>query len=137
MIVTEPKSAKGRRLVEMPQMAMDALQEHRKRMLTEGHAGCPWVFCNEAGKPIDKNNLVRRSFKPLLKRAELPDIRFHDLRHTHATLLLLAGEHPKVVQERLGHATISITLDTYSHVMPSMQKDAATKIGNLFRAESA
>ena len=118
-------------------MAMDALLEHRKRMMAEGHAGCEWVFCNEAGNPIDKNNLVRRSYKPLLKRAEIPERRFHDLRHTHATLLLLQGEHPKVVQERLGHATISITLDTYSHVLPSMQKDAAARIGDLFSAESA
>lgn len=132
VIVTSPKSAKGRRLVEMPQMAMDALQDHRKRMMAEGHAGCEWVFCNTAGKAIDKNNLVRRSYKPLLKRAGVPMRRFHDLRHTHATLMLLQGEHPKVVQERMGHATIAMTLDTYSHVMPGMQRDAADRLGNLF-----
>ena len=64
-------------------------------------------------------------------RVDLPRITFHDLRHTHATLMLGAGVHPKVVQERLGHASIQITLDTYSHVMPGMQADAAAKVGAL------
>jgi len=137
VIVTSPKSAKGRRLVELPSMTVDAIQDHRKRMLADGHAGCEWVFCNEAGNPVDKNNLVRRSFKPTLKRAELPPIRFHDLRHTHATLLLLQGEHPEVVQERLGHANIAMTLDIYSHVLPSMQRGAADRLGDMFRTESA
>jgi integrase len=132
VIVTPPKSSKGKRLVEMPQMAMDVLQDHRKRMMAEGHAGCEWVFCNTVGTPIDKNNLVRRSYKPLLKRAGVPERRFHDLRHTHATLMLLQGEHPKVVQERMGHATIGMTLDTYSHVMPGMQRGAADRLGDLF-----
>ncbi len=69
---------------------------------------------------------MARSFKPLLKRAKLPDIRLHDLRHTCATLLLSKGMHPKFVQELLGHATISITLDTYSHVLPNMGDQTAT-----------
>jgi len=72
------------------------------------------VFCDTQGGPVRKSNLVRRSFLPLLKQARLPRVRFHDLRHTAATLLLLQGVHPKVVQERLGHSQISITLDTYS-----------------------
>jgi integrase len=75
---------------------------------------------------------VRRSFKPLLKEAGLPDIRFHDLRHTAATLLLAKGVHPKIVQERLGHSSINLTLDTYSHVMPTLQRDAADKLDELF-----
>ena len=66
-----------------------------------------------------------------MKRSQLPEIRLHDLRHTHATLALRAGIHPKVVSERLGHATISITLDTYSHAIPAMQEEAAEKIANL------
>jgi integrase len=78
------------------------------------------VFASTIGTPLNRHNLVQRSFKPLLKRAELPDIRFHDLRHTCATLLLLEGVHPKFVQELLGHATVAITLDTYSHVLPGM-----------------
>jgi integrase len=89
------------------------------------------VFGDTRGGPVRKSNLVRRSFLPLLKRAGLPRIRFHDLRHTAATLLLLAGVHPKVVQERLGHSQIAITLDTYSHVLPSMGRDAAKKLDAL------
>ncbi|MBI3469167.1 MAG: site-specific integrase [Planctomycetes bacterium] len=81
-----------------------------------------------------KDNFIRRSFLPLLERAGLARIRFHDLRHTAATLMLAEGVHPKVVQERLGHATIGMTLDTYSHVLPSMQKEAAAKMDRLLRA---
>lgn len=126
----EPKSAAGRRLVTLPQFAIDALREHRKRMLAEGHPG-PWVFCAPEGGPIRKSNLLQRCFKPLLRRAGLPEIRFHDLRHTAATLLLQQGVHAKVVQERLGHSQISLTLDTYSHVLPSMQEEAAAKLDTL------
>jgi len=78
------------------------------------------VFATESGTLINPSNLRNRSFKPLLKCAGLPDICFHDLRHTCATLLLSRGVHPKFVQELLGHATMAITLDTYSHIMPSM-----------------
>ncbi len=75
--------------------------------------------------------MISRSFKPLLKRAKLPNIRFHDLRHTFATLILRNGEHPKVVQEMLSHATIAITMDTYSHLLPNMQREAAARLGSL------
>ena len=78
------------------------------------------VFTTETGAPINPSNLRQRSFAPLLKRAGLPQMRFHDLRHTCATLLLSRGVHPKFVHELLGHATTAITLDTYYHVMPSM-----------------
>ncbi len=78
------------------------------------------VFTTETGSSINPSNLRQRSFAPLLKRAGLPHIRFHDLRHTCATLLLSQNTHPKFVQELLGHATIAITLDTYSHVLPGM-----------------
>ena len=77
---------------------------------------------------MNSKNLTSRSFKPLLKSAGLPNIRFHDLRHTIATLMLQNGEHPKVVQEMLGHATIAITMDTYSHVLPNMQRDAVDRL---------
>ena len=78
-------------------------------------------------------NLIRRHFKPLLMKAELRDIRFHDLRHTCASLLLQAGEHPKIVQELLGHSKISITMDLYSHSIPSMQKETAKKMDSIFQ----
>jgi integrase len=132
MSVGEPKTAAGRRTITLPEFAVQALREHRKRMLAEGLTASPWVFCDTQGGPIQKRNLVRRSFKPLLKEAELPDIRFHDLRHTATSLLLAKGVHPKIVQERLGHSRISVTLDTYSHVMPTLQRDAADKLDELF-----
>ena len=84
------------------------------------------MFATEVGTPLKRHNLTQRSFKPLLKRAGLSEIRFHDLRHTCATILLKAGQHPKFVQEMLGHATIAITLDTYSHVMPGMSDGLAS-----------
>ncbi len=92
------------------------------------------VFCDTDGNQIRKSNLIRRSFKKILQKAELPDMRFHDPRHTAATLLLSEGMHPKVVQERLGHASITLTLDTYSHVLPSLQKEATEKLNRLFAA---
>jgi integrase len=128
LTLSEPKSAKGKRMVELPQRVVNALHEHRKRSLAEGFGSVPWVFCNQHGGPLRRSHFHAQLFKPLLRRAGLPDIRFHDLRHTSATLLLLQGVHPKVVQERLGHAQISLTLDTYSHVLPSMQKDAASRL---------
>lgn len=129
LTLTEPKSAKGKRLVELPQRVVNALHEHRKRMLADGFGSVPWVFCNQHGGPLRRSHFHSEHYKPLLKRAELPPIRFHDLRHTSATLLLAQGVHPKVVQER--HAHISMTLDTYSHVLPSMQKDAAGKLDSM------
>lgn len=99
-------------------------------MFAEGHAS-DWIFCDSNGGLLRRSNFLRRSYLPLLRAAGVPKIRFHDLRHTAATLLLLQGVHPKVVQERLGHATISITLDTYSHVLPSLQREAAEKLDAL------
>jgi integrase len=83
------------------------------------------IFASEGGEPLDRRYITTHRFKPLLKRAGLPQIRFHDLRHTCATLLLSQNVNPKVVSEMLGHATIAITPDTYSHVLPNMQESAA------------
>jgi len=127
----EPKTAGGRRSVDLPQMAVSALLDRRARMMADGHTGSEWVFCNRKGRPLRKTNFSRRVWKPLRSAAGLPPIRFHDLRHTAATLLLVEGVHPKIVQERLGHANISMTLDTYSHVLPNMQREAAGKLDSL------
>ncbi|HEV2009454.1 MAG TPA: tyrosine-type recombinase/integrase [Candidatus Limnocylindria bacterium] len=89
------------------------------------------MFANELGGPLNASNLLRRSFRPLLERAGLPRIRFHDLRHTAATLLLGLGRHPKVVSEMLGHSQISVTLDLYSHVTPTMQREAVQALDTL------
>ncbi len=82
---------------------------------------------------MNRHNLVNRSFKPLLKRACLPEIRFHDLRHTCATLMLSGGIHPKLVQELLGHANVTVTLDTYSHVLPGMSSGTADAMDEALR----
>ncbi|BCL83681.1 hypothetical protein ccbrp13_61460 [Ktedonobacteria bacterium brp13] len=83
------------------------------------------------GNPIDVGNMIRRSFRPILVKGELPIIRFHDLRHSTASLLLTLGVHAKVVQELLGHSQISLTLDTYSHVLPSLQEEAVNCLDTL------
>jgi integrase len=80
------------------------------------------VFRSTTGTPVNRHNMTNRPFKPPLKKADVPEIRFHDLRHTCATILLSKNKHPKFVQELLGHATVSITLDTYSHVLPGMDE---------------
>ena len=96
-----------------------------------------WVLCTRVGTPVSAHNLHRRSWKPLLDRAGLPpDTRFHDLRHTAATLLLTKGVHPKIVQEMLGHSSISITLDTYSHVLPNIQGEAVRAMDSFFGSEN-
>lgn len=98
--------------------------------LAAGRIGIPWVFCEDDGTPLSRFR-VRQSFERALKAAKLPTIRFHNLGHTSATLLLSAGVHPKVVQERLGHSQISITLGSYSHVMPGLQREAANRLNSV------
>jgi integrase len=139
-VFSEPKTTKGRRTISLSAMAVEALRQHRVRQAEERlRVGADWqdydlVFPNHLGRPIEKQNLMRRSFRPLLGRAGLPPMRFHDLRHSAATLLLAEGVHPKVVQERLGHSTIAVTMDVYSHVMPTLQKDAAERLDRLLAA---
>lgn len=89
------------------------------------------VICTNKGTPCTPRNLMR-VFYSLLQKIDVPKITFHNLRHTHATLLLIAGIHPKIVSERLGHASVKITLDLYSHLLPNMQAEAAQSIGNIF-----
>lgn len=139
LVLSEPKSATGRRSISLARVDLAKLQAHRTRQLEERlFAGGKWqehglIFTSIFGTPCDPNN-VSRSFRKLLKAANLPRIRFHDLRHTAATIMLQQGIHPKIVQERLGHSNINLTLDTYSHVLPDMQKEAAAKIDLLFGA---
>src|SRR5262249_10515832 len=128
LTLTEPKTAKSRRRVDLPQIAVVALKEHKRQMTIEGFGEAEWVFCNTVVGPLRRTHFSHDVFLPLLKRTRLPRIRFHDLRHTSASLLLAAGVHPKVVQERLGHSQIAITMDTYSHVMPTLGAEAAGKM---------
>ena len=131
-----PKNGKGRSL-KLTATAMDALRRHRIAQNQERlQLGSLWedhdlVFPSQTGKPVRAWSLIGGPFKRLWKRAGLPEsTRFHDLRHTCATLLLTQGVHPKFVQELLGHATISITLDTYSHVLPGMGDQTAVAMEN-------
>lgn len=133
----EPKTAKSKRRVELPAMTVDALHEHRKRQLAAGHLAAGYVFTNTEGNPLRRSHFHRGEFKPLLKAAKLPAIRFHDLRHTAATLLLLDGTHPEIVRDRLGHSKIGITIDLYSHVLPSMQKEAAGRLDRLLAVKAS
>jgi integrase len=136
VVVSEPKTAKGRRSVALDPTTVAALKAWRKVQTAERLAWGPaWtdsalVFTREDGRPLHPRE-VTRAFTRHLLAAELPMIRLHDLRHTHATLALAAGVHPKVVQERLGHANIAITLDTYSHAVPALEEEAARTVAAL------
>ncbi len=138
LVFNEPKSAAGRRVVALGSAMLEKLREHRERQEQERlFAGERWqehdlIFPTAIGTPKGAGDL-RAEFKRLLQKAGLPDVRFHDLRHTAATLMLQHGVHPKVAQERLGHSSIRLTLDTYSHVLPSLQEDAAEKLDTLLQ----
>src|SRR5215210_3142266 len=122
---------KKNRVIRLCNDAIKSLKAHKERQVEQiasanGHWRDPEVvFASTIGTPLDPSNIVDRNFKPLLKRAGLPDIRFHDLRHACATLLLSEGVPVKVVQEILGHSSVSVTMDVYSHVLPDMQEKAA------------
>lgn len=131
-----PKTARGRRSIALDRTTVTVLREHRQRQLEERMlAGPVWqeldlVFCREDGRPVHPDGFSK-TFGRLARDADLPRIRLHDLRHTHATLALQAGLHPKVVSERLGHATVSFTLDVYSHTIPAMQEELADRVAAL------
>jgi integrase len=130
--LAEPKTRGSRRQVRLTAGAVEALGRHRERQGAErAAAGDSWndrglVFTTTIGTPIRRAKLHRESWKPLLRRAGVRDVRFHDLRHTCATLLLTKGVHPKIVSEMLGHSSIAITLDIYSHVIPGLGGVAAS-----------
>ncbi len=129
----QPKTASGRRSIALPASCVAALRKHKATQNAERlRMGPIWedhgfVFTNETGGPLHVNSLMAR-YEKLVVLAGVPRIRFHDMRHTSATLMMANGIHPKIVQERLGHADISMTLNRYSHVTPSMQRDAADAI---------
>src|SRR5262249_31689804 len=131
-----PKTRASRRHIVLSQRAVAALRRQRTCQLEERLiAGPLWVeqdlvFTSESGAPLP-NQRVGSRLNTALKRAGLPRIRFHDLRHTAATLLLADNMNPKKVSELLGHTSVSITLDRYSHVLPSMQQDVAAAMDRL------
>ena len=142
-LFTEPKTAKSRRSIPLPASIVRALASHKARQGEQRlKAGTKYenhdlVFATRNGAPLMRRNVLRSHFRPILEKAGLPaSIRLYDLRHTCATLLLAANEHPKVVSERLGHSNITLTLDTYSHVLPSMQHGASEKLERMLFAKT-
>lgn len=134
--MVEPKTSKSRRQIALSPSLSLLLRDYKteqqaQRILLGGDSvDSNLVFSHIDGKPLDPG-VVSHTFAKVLKKAGLPHIRFHDLRHSHATLLLKAGIHPKIVSERLGHANIGITLDTYSHVLPGLQERAARRFDEM------
>lgn len=137
VVYGSPKTAKGRRMVSLSPFAVSILREHKEEQeLERAMIGLELkeddhIFCHFDGKPFLPNT-VTHAWAKLVKRTGLKSIRFHDARHTHASLMLKQGAHPKVVQERLGHSSIQITLDTYSHVTPGLQEAAACRFDEAF-----
>ncbi len=135
-VEAEPKTLGSRRSIAVASFALETLKRHYQQQLeVKKKAGSTWqdhdyVFCTSFGTHLNPTKDVLDQLKVLLKKAGLPDIRFHDLRHSAATLLLNEGVHPKVVQELLGHSNISMTMDVYSHVLPGMQQDAISRLNS-------
>jgi len=134
--LVEPKSKAGRRAITLGYQAAEKLRGHNELQQKERlFAGERWqendlIFPSTIGTPMEPRNLIRFHDETLQKFG-LPPIRFHDLRHTAATLMLQQGTNPKIVQERLGHASIQLTMDTYSHVLPDMQNEIANRMDEL------
>jgi integrase len=133
----QPKNGKGRR-IELTRTVSEVLRTHQDRQQeelevegTDGYQNQGLIFATTVGTLTNSKNLYWRSFKPILERAGLPDISFHELRHTCATIRFMRGQHPKMVQELLGHASIVQTMDTYSHVIPGMGDDEDINEGHL------
>jgi len=141
LIFRQPKTAKGCRLISLSPSTAIVLRQHREQQektrqvlgltLTDDYL----VFCKVDGKPLLPNT-VSHAWTKLARRTGLKGIRLHDARHTHASLMLKQGVHPKIVQERLGHASIQITLDTYSHVAPGLQQAAANRFDDIVLPEN-
>ncbi len=132
-MLSETKTRRARRTIFLPIRAAEALRKEQVRQnAMRDAAGAQWVksdfvFTSSTGRPVDQRNVLRM-FRRVLKAAGLPRMRFHDLRHSCASLLLAEGVSARVVMETLGHSRISVTMDTYTHVMPALMRDAATAI---------
>lgn len=137
----EPKTSRSRRSVPLPDVAVDALRTHRRRQAEEKLAAGPdytdhgLIFADDHGEPLVWSEVCRLHWKGLLTQADLPQIRPYDLRHSCASLLLAQGVNPKIVAERLGHSTITLTLDTYSAVLPGLQEEATERLGAMLGGE--
>lgn len=133
LTIQDTKTAASRHVLYLPPVTIKALREHQERQSEEKRVlGAQWsnaknlVFCSTIGTPVMQRNIIRRHFDPAIARAGIPEIRFHDMRHTCATLLLEAGMHPKVVSEMLGHSSVKVTMDLYAHATPAMHRVATS-----------
>ena len=138
LAVKAPKTAKGRRTIPLPSLTVAALRTHKAEQGREKLRLGPayddqGLVCARPDGTVWKPDSLSAAFQRFVRNHKLTRIRFHDLRHTHATQLLLQGVHPKVVAERLGHSTIVVTLDTYSHVVPGLQEAAARQLDRALR----
>jgi integrase len=137
LTISEPKTARSRRVIPLPTVRVDALNRHRANQAKERLAAPVWphpelVFTTTVGTPIEPRNQVRH-FEALCKRADIRRVRFHDLRHTCASLLLAQGVEPRVIMDTLGHSVIGTTLNLYTHVMPATQRDAANRMDDILK----
>ena len=133
LIEDDLKTASSRRTIDLDEQTVNMLQRHRRhqleqRMATGRRGDDGFVFATTEGSPIHPD-LISQTFQRFMAQIDLPKIRLHDLRHTHATILLQENVHPKVVSERLGHSSIAFTMTVYQHVMPGMQAEAAATFG--------
>ena len=139
IVLVDPTTARSRRAIQPSKLALEGFKRHRTRQIEQRLFNRPeWhdsglIFTNQLGEAPDPG-WQRRVFQKALADAGLPTVRFHDLRHTAATLLLAKGIHVKVVSEMLGHTTVTLTLDTYAHSLPSMHEQTASAMDLMFSA---
>ena len=136
-VLASTKTRGSRRRIDLPPSVVIELKAHRARQRKELGGESEFVFVSTTGTPLHASNVERRHFFPALARAKLRKIRFHDLRHTAATIRLASGQHPKLVSELLGHASIATTLSLYSHVLPGLGKEAAEAYDRAMDAKSS
>jgi integrase len=137
--LSEGKTKSSLRSIHLPKETIEALKKHRRMVRQEKlkaahYTDLDHVVCTAHGTQVNPINL-NRTFKRLQEKAKVTKIRFHDLRHSHATLLMKLNINPKVVAERLGHSNTRMTLDTYSHVLPNMQEEVVQKLNVMFSRE--
>jgi integrase len=141
VVLKSPKTTGSRRTIELPAIAVDALKDHQRRQNdAKREAGEEWredgyVFTSRVGTPLDCGNVLHR-FQDLCEKNALPKIRFYDLRHTHASLLIAEGVHAKKIAERLGHSSIKLTMDTYGHLFEESDRESAEQMDRLFGSSS-
>lgn len=130
-VVKEPKTRKSVRAIALPRMVADELEAHWKESTFRG--ADDYVFASSVGTPLDARGMIRDVFEPARSRAKLPPVRFHDLRHSYASVLIQQGAHPKVISDQLGHASVQITMDRYSHLFDGAYSDVNDELEQAWK----